>query len=81
VSAPIPGRPLVELAPKSPSGRSVPPEAVLAVEVRELAGLLAEVVLLAGDRAVFPGRLRTVAELALGHDSVRQALAAEETAS
>lgn len=81
MSAPIPNRPLAELTPKSPSGRSVSPDAGLAIEVRELAALLAEVVLLAGDRAVFPGRLAMVAELALGHHSVRRALAAEDTAS
>ena len=73
VNAPIPDQPLAE-----------PPvllDAGLAIEVQELAALLAETVLLARNRAMFPGRLAVVAELALGHDSVRRALAAEETAS
>jgi hypothetical protein len=46
-----------------------------------LAALLAEVVVLAADRAVFPSRLQVIAELALEHDSVRRALAADGTAS
>jgi hypothetical protein len=44
----------------------------------EIEALLAEVVELAGDRAVFPDRWVPIAELAIGHDSVRQALLAEE---
>jgi hypothetical protein len=39
------------------------------------------VVELAADRAVFPSRLQVIAELATEHDSVRQALAVEETGS
>lgn len=53
----------------------------LAAEVGALAGLLAEVVMLAAERAVFPSRLEVVAELAREHDSVRAALRAEGTAS
>jgi hypothetical protein len=77
----ISDRPLVRLAPKSLSGQPLSPDAALAVEMRQLAALLAEVALLAGDRAVFLGRLRVVAELARGHDSVRQAVVAKEIAS
>ncbi len=78
----IPDRPLVELLPSAtaPGGRSVPPGDP-ATEVEALAALLAEVVELAGDRAVFPGRWAHVAELALGHESVRRALLAAETGS
>ncbi len=50
-----------------------------ATEVEALAALLAEVVELAGDRAVFPGRWAQVAELAMGHESVRRAMLAEES--
>jgi hypothetical protein len=64
---------------KAPDGRSAPPDAGLPAEVAELAALLAEVVVLAEDRAVFPSRLQLVAELATEHDSVRRALAAEGT--
>jgi hypothetical protein len=39
--------------------------------------LLAEVVQLAGQRAVFPGRWEELAELAMEHPSVRAALADE----
>lgn len=49
-------------------------------EVEALAGLLAEVVELAGNRAVFPGHWAQIAELAMGHDSVRRAILAPETA-
>jgi hypothetical protein len=48
---PIADRPPV----KSPGDRSVPPDA-LAAEVKALAELLAEVVMLAGDHALFPSR-------------------------
>lgn len=52
---------------KSPSGQPVP-------EVVALAELLAEVVLLAGQRALFPGRLDEIAERAQEYRSVRRAL-------
>lgn len=75
------GRLPVEQQPpsKAPGGRSVPPNADLPAELAELAALLAEVVELAADRAVFPSRLQLIAELALEHDSVRGALAANRT--
>jgi hypothetical protein len=76
------GRPLVERPPsEAPGSRSVPPDDDLPAEVAELAALLAEVVELAEDRAVFPSRLQVIAELATEHDSVRQALATNGTAS
>jgi hypothetical protein len=43
-------------------------------EIEALAALLAEVVELAGNRAMYPGRLDLIAELARGHESVRRAL-------
>ena len=43
-------------------------------ESEALAALLAEVVQLTEDRAMFPGRWAHIAELAMGHDSVRRAL-------
>jgi hypothetical protein len=46
-------------------------------EVEALAVLLAEVVKLAEDRAMFPGRFALIAELALNHKSVRRALRGE----
>lgn len=73
------GRPPVERPPVTtitPGGRPVPPDD-LNTEVQELAMLLVDVVLMARHRAVFPSRLATIAELALEHDSVRQALAAD----
>ena len=76
--APIPDRPLVERRPsESPGGRSAPPDADLAAEVAALAGLLVEVVRLAGDSALFPSRWAQVAELAPEHESVRAALRAD----
>jgi hypothetical protein len=66
------GCPLVESPSESPGGWSAPDYVDLATEVAAPAALLAEVVELAGDCA---------AELALEHDSVRRALAAEGTAS
>jgi hypothetical protein len=60
---------------KAASGGTVSPDADLAGEVAVLAMLLAEVVQLAGQRAVYPGRWAQIAELALEHDSVRAALA------
>lgn len=61
-AAPIADRPQVELPPLTitPGGRSVPPDD-LTTEVKALAELLAEVVMLAGDRAGFPSRLEVVA--------------------
>jgi hypothetical protein len=82
VTAPIPDRPPVEQPPsKAPGGRSAPPDTGLATEVAELAALLAEVVVLAGQRAVFPGRWACIAELAIEYPSVRAALAATGDAS
>ena len=78
ISAPIPDRPLVERRPSdAPDGRSTPPEVDHATEVAALADLLAEVVHLARDCAVFPSRWAQVAELALEHGSVRAALRAD----
>jgi hypothetical protein len=42
-----------------------------------LAGLLAQVVEMAGRAAIFPGHWETLAEQAMEHQSVRAALAAE----
>jgi hypothetical protein len=58
----------------SPAGRAAVGDAVM--EIEALAALLAEVVKLAGDRAVFPGRWAYIAELAMGYSSVRRALLA-----
>ncbi len=78
VTAPIPGRSPVERPPsKAPGGRSAPPDTVPTTEVTALAELLAEVVVLAEQRAVYPGRWQHVAELALEHASVRSALAGD----
>jgi hypothetical protein len=72
------GQPLVERFPsEAPGGRSTPPDAGLAAEIAALAALLAEVLALAGKRAIFPGQWALIAELALEHDSVRAALQAE----
>lgn len=43
-------------------------------EVRALAELLADVVQLTANPAIFPGRWAGIAELAMEHDSVRRAL-------
>lgn len=48
----------------------------LVAEVEELAALLADVVALAGDRAIFPGRWAVIAEMAMEHESVRRAIVA-----
>jgi hypothetical protein len=69
---PIAGRPPVKL----PGGGPVPPNDFTA-EVKALAELLAEVVMLAADHALFPSRWALIAELALEHDSVHAALPAE----
>jgi hypothetical protein len=52
-----------------------------AKEIEALAALLAEVVELAGNRAVFPGDWELIAELAMGHESVRRAVRAGGSAS
>lgn len=71
----IPDRPRVEQRPSAaPHGRSVPALGDPATEVEALAALLADVVELAGERAVYPGRWAQLAELAVGHESVRRAL-------
>lgn len=75
-------RPPVEQPPsKAPGGRSAPPDTDPVTEVTALAELLAEVVVLAGQRAVFPERLQVIAELATEHASVRAALVATGDAS
>jgi len=68
--------PVEQLRSKAPGDRSAPPDADPATEVAALAELLAEVVHLARQRAVFPGRWEHVAELAMERHSVRAALAA-----
>lgn len=69
--------PQVERLPlEAPGDQSASPDGDLAAEVTALAGLLAEVVALAKERAVFPGRWAAIAEMALEHDSVRQVLSA-----
>lgn len=45
-----------------------------------MAALLADVVGLAGEAALFPSRWALIAELALEHDSVRAALRTDEAA-
>ena len=71
-------RSLVERCPSdAPGGRSAPPDPDLAAEVAALAELLAEMVRLARDSAVFPSRWAQVAELALEHEGVRAALRAD----
>ena len=72
------GRPPVEqFLSQAPGGRPAPPDADPATEVAALAALLAEVVELARNSAVFPSRWGLIAELALEHDCVRAALEAE----
>jgi len=58
---------------KAPGDRLASPDD-LAGEVVTLAALLAELVHLAGQRAVYPGRWEHLAELALEHACVRAAL-------
>jgi hypothetical protein len=71
-------RSLVGRSPsEAPGDRSAPPDPDLAAEVAALAELLAEMVRLARDSAVFPSRWAQVAELALEHESVRAALRAD----
>ena len=81
VNDPNSGWLLLKPPSESPGGRSVPGDLDLATEVAALAALLAEVVELAADRAVFPSRLQVLAELATEHASVRRALTAKETTS
>lgn len=65
-----------------PGGRPVSPDADFATEVAALAELLAEVVQLAGQSAIFPGYWEALAEQAMEHHSMRAALlAAREAAS
>jgi hypothetical protein len=45
----------------------------------QLAGLLAEVVILAGNSSMFPSRWQLIAELAIEHDSARAALQTDRT--
>lgn len=61
------GHQLSDSPMKSPGGQSAP-------EVEALAELLAEVVVLAGQPAMFPSRLEEIAERAQEHQSVRRAL-------
>ena len=73
-------RPSVERPPsKAPGGQSAPPDTGLATEVAALSELLAEVVHLTRQRAIFPGQWEQIAELALEHPSVRAALVTEPT--
>jgi hypothetical protein len=66
------GRPLVKRsASDAPSGRSAPSDADVATEVAALAALLAEVVRIGGNSALFPSRWELTAELALEHDSAQ----------
>ncbi|MGH3766091.1 MAG: hypothetical protein ACRDTX_13245 [Pseudonocardiaceae bacterium] len=82
-AAPMAGRPpVVEMPPVTiAAGDWSVRTGGLSAEVEALAGLLAEVVMLAGNRAVIPSRLELVADLAREHDSVRVALRTEATTS
>jgi len=79
VNASIPDRPLVEPPADALGGRSAPGDVDLATEVAALATLLAQVVELADNSALFPSRWAQLAELALEHGSVRAALQADQT--
>jgi hypothetical protein len=69
------GRPPTETFPSpTAGGRGRVPGDDFAGEIEALAALLAEVVELSGNRAMYPGRLDMIAELARGHESVRRAL-------
>jgi hypothetical protein len=74
------GRPLVKPFPsKAPCGRPAPPDIKpLITEVAALAGLLAQVVEMAGKAATFPATGKPLVEQAMGHHSVRAALLAAE---
>lgn len=65
------GHRLSDAPVRSPGGQPVP-------EVEVLAELLAEVVVLAGQRALFPGRLDQIADRAQEHNSVRRALRSQQ---
>lgn len=56
----------------SGAGQPVPDD--LGQEVQALAELLAEVVRLTANPAIFPARWAAIAELTMEHDSVRRAL-------
>lgn len=75
------GRPQVEPRQSVPAAGRHQVMFDLATEVAALAALLAEVVEVAGNSAVFPSRWELIAELALEHDSVRAALRAEQNGS
>lgn len=81
MTAPIPNRPPRELPPlpTASSRHSVPPDTDLAEELAQLAGLLTEVMILAGNSSLFPSRWQLIAELALEHDSVQAAPQTERT--
>ena len=65
--------PVVAPSTAAASGsRMILPDVVIEVDV--LAELLADVVQLAKDRAMFPSRLAQIAELAMEHDRVRRAV-------
>jgi hypothetical protein len=71
-------RSLVQRCPSEAlCGHSAPPDPDPAAEVVALAELLAEMVRLARDSAIFPSRWAQLAELALEHESVRAALRAD----
>lgn len=74
MSAVTSGRPPVEQTPESPGGQPAPPPDP-ATELATLAALLADVVQLAGQRAIHPGYWEQIAEQAIEHPSVRAALA------
>jgi hypothetical protein len=76
-AVPTPDRPLVKRRTSEAHGGRPAPPGGLATEVAALAGLLAEVVQLAGDSALFPSRWAQAAELGLEHESVRAALRAD----
>lgn len=72
MSAVTSGRLPVEPTPESPGGRPAPPPNP-ATELAALAALLADIVQLAGQRAVYPGYWEQIAEQAMEHPSVRAA--------
>lgn len=75
-------RPLVErLPPEAPGGRSAPPDVELLIAEAAVAVLMAQVIKLAGDNAIFPGHGKTLGERAMEHQSVCTALLAAEDVS
>ncbi len=75
--------PQIETARKAPAGHPLsapvkPPGGQPVPEVEALAELLAEVVVLAGQRALYPGRFSEIAERAQQYPSVRDALEAKQ---